>query len=196
MNLIYKISITLNFFFVNKNLRIIPIYFKRKTGADFHSCLGSIDFLIESVGVGSAFQIHVGTVHQRIGAGLQTAVFQFHFLGDHEIHHAVFNLLPHGLILFFRDQVQLAEINQQITSAQTALDHSKSEYVQMQARAEALLSTSSIEEYARTQLGMTKATNQQKEYISLSQGDKAEVYTESSDNVFTRIGDFFSSLWS
>lgn len=102
---------------------------------------------------------------------------------------AIVGFMIHG-------QVQLAEINQQITSAQTELDHSKSEYIQMQARAEALLSTSSIEEYARTQLGMTKATNQQKEYISLSQGDKAEVYTQSSDNVFTRIGDFFSSLWS
>lgn len=98
--------------------------------------------------------------------------------------------------IMIHGQVQLAEINQQITTAQSELDYSKSEYVQMQARVEAFLSTASVEEYARTQLGMSKATNQQKEYINLTQGDKAEIYTEDSGNIFTRIGDFFGSLWS
>ena len=119
----------------------------------------------------------------------------------HNVGSLVIGFLMAGVIavvvgIMIHGQVQLAEINQQITTAQTQLDHTKSEYVQMQARVEAFLSTASVEEYARTQLGMSKATNQQKEYISLSQGDKAEIYTESSDNIFTRIGDFFGSLWS
>ncbi len=119
----------------------------------------------------------------------------------HNVGSLILGFLMAGVIavivgVMIHGQVQLAEINQQITTAQTELEHSKSEYVQMQARVEAFLSTASVEEYARTQLGMEKASNQQKEYINLSQGDKAEVYTDSSDNIFTRIGDFFGSLWS
>ena len=66
----------------------------------------------------------------------------------------------------------------------------------MQAKMEASLSTAAIEKYAQQHLGMSKATAQQKEYISLSEGDKAEVYLEKKSNVFTEIGDFLGSLWS
>lgn len=93
-------------------------------------------------------------------------------------------------------QVRLAELNQQIAAAEITLSHRNSEHVQMQAKVEALLSTSVVEEYARTQLGMSKAVNQQKEYITLSHGDKAEIYTQGSGNVFSAIGEFFTSLWS
>lgn len=103
-------------------------------------------------------------------------------------------MLVVGIML--HGQAKLAELNQQISAAQTTLAHSSSEYTQMQAKVEASLSTAVVEEYARTQLGMTKATNQQKEYITLSQGDKAEVYTQKSGTVFAAIGEFFDSLWS
>ncbi|MBQ9742583.1 MAG: hypothetical protein IJV88_02785 [Ruminococcus sp.] len=93
-------------------------------------------------------------------------------------------------------QVRLAELNQQINAAETTLSHRVSEYTQMQAKVEASLSTAVVEEYARTELGMQKATNQQKEYITLSHGDKAEVYTQSSESIFTVVGNFFDSLWS
>ncbi len=102
---------------------------------------------------------------------------------------AIVGVIIHG-------HVQVAELNEQIASAQVELEHRKSEYIQMSAKVEASLSTAAVEDYARTQLGMTKATNQQKEYISLSQGDKAVVYSEAQSNVFTEIGDFFESLWS
>lgn len=95
-----------------------------------------------------------------------------------------------------KGQVELTELNQQIASAKVQLEEVKSEYTQMQAKMEASLSTAAIEKYAQENLGMSKATNQQKEYISLSEGDKAEVYTEKKSNVFTEIGDFFGSLWS
>lgn len=95
-----------------------------------------------------------------------------------------------------RGQVELTELNQEIATAQVKLEETKSQYTQMQAKMEASFSTAAIEKYARDELGMSKATAQQKEYISLSQGDKAEVYIQKKSNVFTEIGDFFSSLWS
>ena len=81
-------------------------------------------------------------------------------------------------------QVQLAELNQEITQAQTSLEHSRSEYVQIKSSVEASLSTTVVEEIARTELGMIKATNQQKEYISLSDGDKAQIFAEDEGNIF------------
>lgn len=101
----------------------------------------------------------------------------------------VIGIIIHG-------QVQLAEINQKITVAQEQLEEKESAYIQMQADVEKKLSTAKVEECARTELGMAKATNQQKEYISLCAGDKAEIYTQSSKNIFTQIGDFLGSLWS
>ena len=95
-----------------------------------------------------------------------------------------------------KGQVELTELNQQIASAQVQLEEAKSEYTQMQAKMEASLSTAAIEKYAQENLGMSKATAQQKEYISLSEGDKAEVYLQKESNVFTEIGDFLGSLWS
>lgn len=99
-----------------------------------------------------------------------------------------------GMII--HGQVELTELNQQIASAQVQLEEKKSEYTQMQAKMEASFSTAAIEKYASEELGMSKATNQQKEYISLSEGDKAEVYTQKQTNIFTEIGEALSSLWS
>lgn len=95
-----------------------------------------------------------------------------------------------------KGQAELTELNQQIASAQVTLEETKSEYTQMQAKMEASFSTAAIEKYAREELGMSKATSQQKEYISLSEGDKAEVYTQKESNLFTEIGEFLGSLWS
>lgn len=102
---------------------------------------------------------------------------------------AIVGVIIHG-------RVQVTELNEQIASAQVELEHRRSEYIQMSAKVEASLSTAAVEEYARTQLGMAKATNQQKEYISLSQGDKVVVYSQGNTGVFSQIGDFFESLWS
>ena len=99
-----------------------------------------------------------------------------------------------GVIIY--GHAQVSELNNAIVAAQNQLEEKKSEYIQMSAKVEGSLSTAAVEEYARTQLGMTKATNQQKEYISLSQGDKVCVYEDCNKSVFTEIGDFFESLWS
>lgn len=95
-----------------------------------------------------------------------------------------------------KGQVELTELNQEIAEAKVTLEETKSEYTQMQAKMESSFSTAAIEKYAREELGMSKATNQQKEYISLSEGDKAEVYTQKESNIFTEIGELLGSLWS
>lgn len=93
-------------------------------------------------------------------------------------------------------QVCLAELNQQIIAAENTLTERQSEQLQIQAKVDSSLSTLVVEEYAKNNLGMVKASNQQKEYVSLSQGDKAQVYMEEEKNLFEQIGDYISGLWS
>ncbi len=100
------------------------------------------------------------------------------------------------LCLIVYGQVCLAELNQQIISAENTLSQRQSEQLQIQAKVDSSLSTLVVEEFAKTNLGMVKASNQQKEYVSLSQGDKARVYMEEDKSLFEEIGDYISGLWS
>ena len=93
-------------------------------------------------------------------------------------------------------QVSLSELNQQIIYAENTLTERQSEQLQIQAKVDSSLSTLAVEEFAKNNLGMVKASNQQKEYVSLSQGDKAQVYMEEEKNLFEQIGDYISGLWS
>ncbi|MGN0502837.1 MAG: hypothetical protein ACI4HN_07915, partial [Ruminococcus sp.] len=67
---------------------------------------------------------------------------------------------------------------------------------QNQMKVESKLSNAEIEEYAEDVLGMTKASNAQKEFVTLSGGDKAEVSAQESDNLFTQFIDSIKNLWS
>ena len=58
------------------------------------------------------------------------------------------------------------------------------------------ISTSAVEKYAQENLNMNKAANSQKEFISLSEGDKAEVIISADKSIFERIADAVASLWS
>lgn len=93
-------------------------------------------------------------------------------------------------------QVQLTELNQEIISAQTLLSDTQSVYTQNQMKLEASLSNAEIEKYATEVLGMTKASNAQKEFISLESGDKAEVSVQKSDNIFIKFFESIKNLWS
>ena len=93
-------------------------------------------------------------------------------------------------------QVQLTELNQQIITAQETLRNSQSEYTQNQMALQSKLSTSEIEKYAQDKLGMSKAENVQKEYVSLSEGDKAEIFENANRNFFQKIIDAITGLWS
>lgn len=93
-------------------------------------------------------------------------------------------------------QVQLTELNQNIELAQEKLSNSQSEYTQMQMNVDAKYTTAIIEEYAKNQLGMSKASNSQKEFVDLSNGDKAEVIQPEEESLFDSIANAISSLWS
>ena len=93
-------------------------------------------------------------------------------------------------------QVQLTELNQQISNAQSALADQQSLYTQLQMKVESKLSPSVVEAYAVNELGMSRADSYQKEYISRSEGDKAEVAQTESGNLFESIAQAIAGLWS
>lgn len=93
-------------------------------------------------------------------------------------------------------QAQLTELNQQISDAQVELTELESYYTQLEMKVENKLGPSVIEEYAKNVLGMAKTESFQKEFISLSDGDKAEVAAEEDQNLFERIADGLSEIWS
>lgn len=93
-------------------------------------------------------------------------------------------------------QVQLTEVNQQIIAAEETLRNTQSTYTQNQMALQSKLSTSEIEKYAQEKLGMSKAGNVQKEYVSLSKGDKAEISENANRNFFQKIIDAITGLWS
>lgn len=99
-----------------------------------------------------------------------------------------------GVII--QGQVQLTELNQNISNMSVTLSEKESEYTQMQMKVESKLSSNIVEEYAQGTLGMSRADSYQKKYISLSEGDKAEVTQPENNNVFASIADAIAGLWS
>lgn len=72
-------------------------------------------------------------------------------------------------------QIQLAELTDDINDANKVLDEKNSLYTQLQMKLESDLSLTTVENYAKNNLGMKKISPNQVEYINLSHGDKAEV---------------------
>lgn len=93
-------------------------------------------------------------------------------------------------------QVQLTELNQKIISAQETLADTESIYIQNQMKVETKLSNAEIEKYATEVLGMTKASNAQKEFVAMENSDKAEVSAQKDGNIVTRFFESLSNLWS
>lgn len=93
-------------------------------------------------------------------------------------------------------QARLTELNQQINSAETTLSELKSDYTQLEMKVDNKLSPSVVEEYAKNTLGMAKTESYQKEFISLSEGDRAVVVHENEKSFFDKLGDAISDIWS
>ena len=91
------------------------------------------------------------------------------------------------------DQVQLTEVKQKLAAAQKTLEEQQSLYTQLQMKFDASISTDNVEKYAKERLDMATVANSQKEFISLSEGDKVEIASDSNDNVFDSVADAFSS---
>lgn len=100
------------------------------------------------------------------------------------------------VVSIIHGQVQLTELSQQIVNARQDLSEKQSLYTQLEMKVDSGISTAEVERYAQDNLSMSKASNSQKEFISLSEGDKAEVSLDSHKNVFELIADAISSLWS
>ncbi len=101
-----------------------------------------------------------------------------------------------SLVAIIHGQAQLTELNREITNAQDELTELESYYTQMEMKVEAKLSPSVVEEYASDELGMSKTETSQKEFISLSDGDKAVVVTEEEKGLWETILDALKSVWS
>lgn len=100
------------------------------------------------------------------------------------------------VVSIIHGQVQLTELNQEIANAKTQLAEQQSVYTQLQMKVDSSISTAVVEEYAQENLNMNKAANSQKEFINLSDGDKAEVTMTKDKNIFEAIAEAFASLWS
>lgn len=100
------------------------------------------------------------------------------------------------IVSIIHGQVQLTELNQEIVNARAELAEKQSIYTQLEMKVDSSVSTTVVEQYAKENLAMSKANNSQKEFINLSDGDKAEVTMSEDKNIFERIGDFFASLFS
>ena len=100
------------------------------------------------------------------------------------------------VVSIIHGQVQLTELNQEIVNAKALLAEEQSTYTQLQMKVDSSISTAVVEEFARDNLKMSKATNSQKEFVNLSEGDKAEVSMDKDRNIFEAIADAFASLWS
>ena len=109
---------------------------------------------------------------------------------------AVSSLVIVALTSIVHGQAQLTELNQQISDAQVELTQMQSYYTQMEMKVENKLGPSVVEEYAKNVLGMEKTQSFQKEFISISEGDKAVVANVRKKNIFEMVRDAIRSAWS
>lgn len=109
---------------------------------------------------------------------------------------AVSALVILAVAAIIHGQAQLTELNQQISDAQGELTELESYYTQLEMKVENKLGPSVIEEYAKNVLGMAKTESYRKEFISLSDGDKAEVAGDKEKNIFEKIADVLNQVWN
>ena len=93
-------------------------------------------------------------------------------------------------------QVQINELNQEKHEAEKLLEDLKSREDELDMQIAHQVSYDEVDKYAQEKLNMSKASNSQKEFISLREGDKAEVILEEDKNIFEKFADWISSLVS
>lgn len=100
-------------------------------------------------------------------------------------------------ITIVQSNVILNELNQQILEANKTIDQQNNLAAQYQLKVDSKLSSGFVQNYAETKLGMTQAKNAQKKFISLSDGDYAEVIRDDGkNNALEAITEAFTGLWS
>ncbi|MBQ1546722.1 MAG: hypothetical protein IIZ59_04240 [Clostridia bacterium] len=109
---------------------------------------------------------------------------------------AVTTVVIVAMVAIIHGQVQLTVLNHEIASAQQTLGELTSAYTQIEMAVENKLGPSVIEEYAKNVLGMSKADNSQKEFISFSEGDKAVVADADTRSLFEKLYESLREAWS
>lgn len=79
-------------------------------------------------------------------------------------------------------QVQLTELTETITDVTQQLEESQSLETQLQMNLDSQTSLAKIESVAAGNLGMTRVSQNQMNYIGISEGDKGEIITEVNHN--------------
>lgn len=100
-------------------------------------------------------------------------------------------------ITIVQSNVLINELNTQIVNAQNDINILEGQATQYQIQIDSKLSEEKVENYAENVLGMTKAENMEKEFVTMSGEDKGEVLAEDGQkNIFETIADAFTGLWS
>ena len=95
-------------------------------------------------------------------------------------------------IVVLRNNVVINELNEQIHEANMVLENQENLEAQYQLRIDRKLTDDFVQQYAETKLGMTKANASQKEFVSLTDGDKGEVVRgDGKESFFSRLARAF-----
>ncbi len=99
-------------------------------------------------------------------------------------------------ILFVYFNAELNEINEQITVKNKELAELQNDQAKYQLEIDSKLTDSFVKSFAENKLHMSPAKNAQKQFFSLSEGDKGEVVGEDSSNdIFTVIFEAFGNAF-
>ncbi len=86
------------------------------------------------------------------------------------------------------------DIARMVDDQKTLLAEAQDENSLLQSRLDSKANISYIEEYATNELGMSKVSNSQINYLSVNTEDLIEVSPEEGGSVFTAIADWFGDL--
>lgn len=86
------------------------------------------------------------------------------------------------------------DIARMVDDQKTLLAEAQDENSLLQGRLDSKVNIGYIEEYAADQLGMSKVSNSQINYLSVNTEDLIEVSPEEGGNIFTAIADWFGDL--
>ena len=86
------------------------------------------------------------------------------------------------------------DIARMVDDQKKLLAEAQDENSLLQSRLDSKINISYIEEYAANELGMSKVTNSQINYLSVNTEDLIEISPEESGNIFTAISDWFGDL--
>ena len=87
-------------------------------------------------------------------------------------------------------EVQLAEINEEISATKNDLEEAQSLEVQLTMQAAQKMTDAQVEQYAVEELGMGKLSSSQVVYLHVTQQDKGTVVQE------TGGGSWFERMWA